>query len=181
MKTIILALFVCISVSAFGVAYVPPNIYAKQYLAELALKETLIKVWSNKANCLANLNRQIPVGGPTNGSQWLGTLQRITEGADTVITVGKFKESNIHVVKMALTGDSTDPKNDMDRLFTVYYKRDGLESYKLNTIDNKICSSANQDGCYKAQCSLELDKTPLNEKCKFSSCCSNCWSITGGL
>ena len=212
MKTIILALFVCISAPAFGVAYVPPNIYAKQYLAELDLKETLIKVWSNKANCLANLNRASDPG------QWRGTLDNIIEGSDSVFTDSarcsnpactnetdcgnadhkcnggpkgiagtwtkwRFKNKNIHVVKMELTGDDIDQANqdDIDRTFTVYYIRDGLEDYRLNTIDNRACSDTSMENCYKAQCSLNLNKTSGSEECKSYRCCQNCWSITGGF
>ena len=216
MKTIILALFVCISAPAFGVAYVPPNIYAKQYLAELDLKETLIKVWSNKANCLANLNRPQADGGPATPSEWRGTLDKITEGSDSVFTDSakcsnpactsptdcananhrcnggpggtagtwtkwRFKNSNIHVVKMELTGDDISTQNDIDRTFTVYYIRDGLEDYRLNTIDNRACSDTSMENCYKAQCSLNLNKTSGSEECKSYRCCQNCWSITGGF
>ena len=229
MKTIILALFVCISAPAFGVAYVPPNIYAKQYLAELDLKEKLTKAWNNRSSCFVNFAlvtdglgtlSSIKHGGcskgncasegdcetashacnnhctnskcknqtecedrthPCNRNCAMGTWETGTAGVwkatQEAVATGAFNNSNIEVIKMELTGVS----GDDDRTFTAYYKRKNLDDYRLNTIDNQICSSSNQVGCYKAECFLEFDPTVGSEKCELSSCCPDCWSITGGF
>ena len=77
MKKIVVAiLFFFISVPAFS-DYVAPNILAKQYLYELDLKETLIKAFSHKYNCKANLV-QARLRGSHN-DQGLGTLTKLTD------------------------------------------------------------------------------------------------------
>ena len=227
MKTIILALLLCISVPAFGVAYVPPNLYAKQYLHELDLKETLIKAFKNRSSCSVNfatvtnglgtLSRITHKGcskgicaspgdcttaghacndhctnskcksqtecedssHPCNRNCAMGTWETGTAGVwsapEDAVTTGAFKNRDIEVVKMELTGSGE------ERTLTAYYKRKGLNDYRLNTIDNQTCSSADQVGCYKAECFLEFDPTVGSEKCELLSCCPDCWSITGGF
>ena len=115
-------------------------------------------------------NRDDCTSAHTCNSQSAG---RWKAGTESTWTANLFNDKNVEIVKMQVTDDGGE-----DRTFTAYYKRKGLEVY--NTIDNQTCSYIDQEGCFKAECTIEFDSSGA-KKCKLETCCAHCWSISGGL
>ena len=85
------------SSATVGHVYVNPKVLAKQYLAEQDFKATLTNIFSNRANCNANL-KTVGVAG--------GELQSITEGLDVVIKIGICNRSACQTESECLNKDS---------------------------------------------------------------------------
>lgn len=72
----VVLLLSCFTVQAEEI-YVKPNVLAKQFLTELAFKETLINAFSHKLNCKINLGTTRITG--SHSDRGVGTLTKITD------------------------------------------------------------------------------------------------------
>ena len=153
-------------------------------LSEQDLRMAISNILHEEDQCRTNLEPGDLTG--THSSKGAGTIAKL-EWGNTVIETGQPYKNDLEIVEMELWDQSNptapnDPTgaNGEERVFTVYYKKQGVGN--LNTLNNEDCDSSNKNGCYYSQCTIGTYK--LNGSnvalCRGVKDCISSNSGTGG-